>query len=92
MSSFLTFGSFIIFMSVFYERPYRKRRIVKMRVKTMPICPLCKKLVPHFKANSHIIPEWMYKGSQIYDKKGRVIIRGDSQNKKGRKISCSTGL
>ncbi len=47
----------------------------------MSTCPFCKRLVSHFKANSHVIPEWMYKGSGTYDEKGRVI-RYDLQNEK----------
>ena len=39
----------------------------------MPVCPLCNKPVSHFKTNSHVIPEWMYKGSDIYDAKGRIV-------------------
>ena len=46
---------------------------------SMPICPFCKRLVSHFKANSHTIPEWMYKESRTYGKKGHAIAY-DRQN------------
>lgn len=39
----------------------------------MPLCPLCRKSVSEFKANSHVIPEWMYKGTDIYDEKRRIM-------------------
>lgn len=39
----------------------------------MLICPLCKKEIPFFKSNSHVIPEWMYKEAEVYDEKGRTI-------------------
>ena len=38
----------------------------------MPVCPICKESVPRFKENSHIIPEWMYQGSNIYDEQRRI--------------------
>lgn len=39
----------------------------------MLICPLCEESVLCFKTNSHIIPEWMYRGGDLYDGKGRTI-------------------
>ena len=39
----------------------------------MLVCPFCEKLVPCFKTNSHVIPEWMYREGNMYDKKGRAV-------------------
>ena len=39
----------------------------------MPVCPICKKSVPQLKINSHVMPEWMYKESEVYEEKGRAI-------------------
>ena len=46
------------------------------------VCPLCENSVSHFKTNSHIIPEWMYKGIDIYDEKGKIIELDFQNNKK----------
>ena len=48
----------------------------------MIVCPICENSVPRFKTNSHVIPEWMYKGIDIYDEKGKIIELDFQNNKK----------
>ena len=48
----------------------------------MLVCPICKNSVQNFKPNSHVIPEWMYKGADMYDEKGRIVKLDFSDNKK----------
>ena len=51
-------------------------------LKELKICPLCTQQVQDFQSNSHIIPEWMYKESKIYDNKGRCIAIDLKQKKR----------
>ena len=51
-------------------------------LKEIKICPLCEQKVQDFQSNSHIIPEWMYKESKIYDNKGRCIALDLKQKKR----------
>ena len=49
--------------------------------KTLKTCPLCKRKVRDFQSNSHVIPEWMYKESGVYDK-NRSISYNLKQNRR----------
>lgn len=48
----------------------------------MSICPICERSVSQLKTNSHVIPEWMYIESKVYEEKGRAIALNLQNNKK----------